>query len=60
MDVRDLTPEQVEKAKTCTTPEELVRLAKAEGVELSDEELEVASGGDWGCAHLCFSNTQFN
>ena len=44
----DLTPEQMEKAKACKTPEEVLALAKEEGYELSDEELSAVSGGeDW-------------
>ena len=46
MDYKDLTPEQMDKAKACKTAEELIALAKAEGVELSDEQLEMISGGD--------------
>lgn len=42
----DLPPEQVEKLKTCETSEELLALAKEEGVELSDDQLEQVSGGD--------------
>ena len=47
----DLTPEQMEKAKACTTVDELVALAKNEGVELTDEQLEaISGGGNWlGC-----------
>ena len=45
MELKDLTPEQQAKARACTTPEELLTLAKAEGYELSDEELEAVSGG---------------
>ena len=45
MDFKDLTPEQMEKAKACTTVDELVALAKNEGVELTDEQLEAISGG---------------
>ena len=51
MDFNDLTPEQIEKAKACTTVDELVALAAKEGVELSDEQLEaISGGGNWnGC-----------
>ena len=38
--IKDLTEEQVRKAMACDTPEELVALAKAEGVELTKEEAE--------------------
>ena len=48
MEFTDLTPEQQEKAKACKTPEELLELARAEGVELSDEQLEGVAGGGWG------------
>ena len=44
----NLTPEQQEKAKACKTPEEVIVLAKEEGYNLSDEELEAVSGGrEW-------------
>lgn len=50
MEFSDLTPEQQEKAKACKSADELVELAKAEGVELTDEVLDAISGGDhWGC-----------
>ena len=45
MDYKDLTPEQKEKALGCKTPEDLLALAKAEGYELSDAELDAVSGG---------------
>ena len=49
MQFEDLTPEQQEKAKACKSPEELLELAKAEGYELSDGDLEAIAGGiDWG------------
>lgn len=44
-DIKDLTPEQKEKALHCKTPEDILALAKEEGYELSDEELESVSGG---------------
>lgn len=50
MEFKDLSPELQEKAKNAASPEELITLAKAEGYELSDEELEsVAGGADWLC-----------
>ena len=49
MQFEDLTPEQQEKARACKTPEEVLALAKEEGYELSDEQLEAVSGGSWIC-----------
>ena len=46
MKLEDLTPEQQEKAKGCKTTEELFALAEAEGIELSDSELEAIAGGE--------------
>lgn len=51
MNYDDLTPEQIEKAKACKTTEELIALAKSEGVELSDKQLEAVSGGSWSGVH---------
>ena len=45
MDLSNFTPEQIEKAKACSTPEELFALAKEEGVTLGDDVLEQISGG---------------
>jgi len=45
MDLKDLTPEQMEKAKACKTIEELSAFAQAEGLELSEEQLEGIAGG---------------
>ena len=42
-------PEFQEKIKSANTIEQLAVLAKAEGVELSDEQLEAVAGGDWVC-----------
>ena len=48
MDFNDLTEEQKAKAQACTTPEEMLALAKEEGYDLSDEELEgIAGGANW-------------
>ena len=40
-----LTPEQIEKVKACKGQEELLKLAKKEGIELTSEQLEAVSGG---------------
>jgi predicted ribosomally synthesized peptide with nif11-like leader len=50
MDYKGISPELREKAKACTSPEEMLELAKREGYKLSDEEIEAVSGGhraDW-------------
>ena len=39
-------PELQEKLKACGTVEELIALAKEEGIELSDEQLDTVSGGE--------------
>ena len=40
-----MTPELIEKAKQRTTAEELLALAKEEGIELDEQQLEAVSGG---------------
>ena len=40
IDKNELTKEQIQKAMACETAEELMALAKAEGVELTKEEAE--------------------
>ena len=45
--LKGLTEEQIKKVEACKSSEEILNLAKAEGVELTDEQLEVVSGG--GC-----------
>ena len=48
MNFEDLrNPELQEKLKSAKSVEELLALAKEQGVELSDEQLEAVSGG-WG------------
>ena len=44
----NIPSELIEKAKGCKTPEELLSLAKEEGYELSDEQLQEVSGGWFG------------
>ena len=47
--LEDLTPEQREKYRACSSIEDITKLAKEEGYTLSDEELEAISGGSWHC-----------
>ena len=48
MNFDDLTDEQKAQARACSTPEELINLAKTAGHELSDDELErIAGSGEW-------------
>ena len=46
--LKGLTEEQIAKVNECKTPEEILALAKEEGVTLSDEQLEAVSGGGCG------------
>lgn len=46
--LKGLTVEQMNKALECNSPEEILELAKGEGVELSEEQLEAVSGGCGG------------
>ena len=43
--LKGLTKEQIEKVKACKNSDELLALAKAEGVELTNEQLTAISGG---------------
>lgn len=43
--LENLTEEQIAKVKACKNHEELLALAKAEGIELTDEQLSAISGG---------------
>lgn len=45
MKYENLSPELREKAKACKTTEDVLELAKDEGYELSDAEIESISGG---------------
>ena len=52
--IKDISPELKDKVRACHTPEEMHELAKEEGYELSDEELDGIAGGwcdehEWGC-----------
>ena len=45
MDFNGISDELKAKALACKTSEDLIELAKAEGIELSDEQLDAVSGG---------------
>ena len=45
--LKGLSEEQIKKIEACKDSEEILNLAKAEGIELTDEQLEAVSGG--GC-----------
>ena len=48
--LKGLTEEQIAKIKACNNSEELFELAKDEGIELTDEQLNVISGGGLICS----------
>ena len=48
----DLTEKQKAKALACKTPEDLLALAEAEGIDITDEELTAISGGWTPCPDL--------
>ena len=43
--LKGLSEEQIAKVKACKNQEELLALAKEEGIELTDEQLEAVNGG---------------
>ena len=43
--LKGLTEEQIAKVKACKNTEEVLAIAKNEGIELNDEQLEAVSGG---------------
>lgn len=43
--LKGLSKEQIAKIQACKNEEELLKLAKEEGIELTDEQLEAVSGG---------------
>ena len=58
MQYKDLTDEQKAKASACKTAEEMLAFAKAEGIELSDDDLQKITGGffgwgSWGNSGSC-------
>ena len=53
--IKDLSPEQQEKAKACKTKEELIQLAAEEDVEIPMEALENVAGGCATFEYYCES-----
>ena len=51
MEFDELSEDLKERAEACKTPEEVLALAKDEGIVLSDEDLELVAGGKGKWAH---------
>lgn len=51
--LKGLTDEQIKKVAECKNSDEILALAKEEGVALNDEQLEAISGGG------CFGSDDF-
>ena len=47
--LKGLSDEQIAKARACKSQEELLALAKEEGIELTDEQLASVSGAGFYC-----------
>ena len=43
--LKGLTVEQIQKVRACKSSEELLALAKEEGIQLTDEQLAAVNGG---------------
>ena len=43
--LKGLTEEQIKRIKACKSSDEILALAKKEGIELTDEQLQVITGG---------------
>ena len=51
----DITAEQIAKVKACKSAEDILALAKEEGVEITEEQLDAISGGNalgWVGSHV--------
>ena len=61
--LKGLTEEQINKVKECKSPEEIFALAKEEGIELTEEQLEAVSGGFCkavpACSYCGSTNTRY-
>jgi len=52
--LKGLSEDQIQKVKACKNKDELLKLAKEDGIELTDEQLSAVSGGG-----LCQSTPTF-
>ena len=55
----ELSDDLKAKVRACESPEDILKLAQAEGITLSDEQLAGLEGGsDWGgsCFMVCKQN----
>ena len=57
--LKGLNEEQIAKVKACKNSDELLALAKKEGIELTDEQLQVISGGG-ACSVISDVGDYFN
>ena len=51
--LKGLSEEQIKKVEACKNSDEILALAKTEGVQLSDEQLEAVSGGSCSSTNKC-------
>ena len=51
--LKGLTEDQIRKVKACKNTNELLSIAKDEGVSLTDEQLEAINGGCSTCERKC-------
>ena len=51
--LKGLTDEQIKKVEVCKNSEEILALAKAEGVQLNEEQLAAVSGGGCSSTRKC-------
>ena len=65
--LKGLTDEQIAKVKACKSEAELLALAKAEGIELNEDQLAAVSGGGCSttdtrkvCPHCGSKNTELS
>ena len=55
IDRMDISSEMMEKARACKDSDELFALTKAEGVELTEDQLDTVAAGDYGDINDCDS-----
>jgi hypothetical protein len=58
--LKGLSEEQIAKVKACKSQEEMLALARQEGVELTDEQLEAVSGGTCDNSLLVCSQCRYD